>query len=109
MTETYFSRFHHLCFPKVKLPASTRQGKCDICLELKESRKNATNEQDRLIFQEKLRKHNDEQMHEKQLHYTKCLQVQQQPDQFMSLIMDGMNTPSFPLKMPMPKGTSRID
>ncbi len=109
MTETYFSRFHHLCFPKVKLPATTRQGKCDICLELKESRKNATNEQDRLIFQEKLRKHNDEQMHERQLYYARRLQAQQQPDQFMSLIMDGMNTPSFPLKMPMPKGTSRID
>ncbi len=108
-SDNYFSRLHSNCFPKVKLPASTRQGKCDVCLQLKESRKNATTEQERLRFQEELRVHNEAQMKERQLYYARCLQAKQQPDQYMSLIMDGMNTPSFPLHVPLPKGTSRID
>jgi hypothetical protein len=62
-------------------------------LQLKESRKNATTEQERLHFQEELRIHNEEQMKERQLYYARCLQAKQQPDQYMSLIMDGMNTP----------------
>jgi hypothetical protein len=71
MSDNYFSRFHNLYFFKVKLPVSTKQKKCDICLELEESRKNATNEQNRLTFQKQLRKLNKEQMYEKQLYYAK--------------------------------------
>ena len=85
MLNNYFSNFHRLCFSNVKLPSSTRQSKCDKCLELKESRKNATNEQDCLLFQEQLKKHNKEQIHEKQLYYARYLQAKQQPDQFISL------------------------
>ena len=66
-SENYLSRFHTVCFPKVKPSASTRQNKCGICSQFKKARKNATNDQDCLKFQKKLRVHNNQQMPEEVL------------------------------------------
>ena len=67
-------------FSKVKLSAYTKQSKCDVCLELKESRKNATNDQNYLEFQKALTVHNNQQMAERQLYYAKRLQAENQPN-----------------------------
>lgn len=43
-------------------------------------------------------------MEERLLYKSRSLQAIQQPSDFMSIIIDGMNTCYVPMKLPMPKG-----
>jgi hypothetical protein len=104
---SYFYRLNKKYFPKVKAPKYTKQGKCDTCIELKEARgleKDPVRQKD--IHQQFL-DHNRKQMEERHQYKTRCIQAEQQPEQYLSIIIDGMATAKVPLKMPMPKGASQ--
>jgi hypothetical protein len=109
ITPSYLSRLHTKFFKHIKNPKYTRQGKCDKCLELKQTRLDATTEEQRITLQAELIKHNVEQMEERSLYKQRALQAVQQPSQYMSLIIDGMNSPSFPMHIPLPKGSARTE
>jgi hypothetical protein len=49
-------------------------------------------------------KHNNDQMKERILYKSRTIKAIQNPKEYMSVIIDGMNTSYVPLKMPMTKG-----
>ena len=117
-------QFHHLMkshFPHVKLPKYTRLGKCDLCLMLKDRKSKATTEEERLQVQQEIILHNANQMNERIQYKQRCLKagislltqnltdVEQYPTDYLSIIIDGMNTVLFPVSIPTPKSSSRVE
>ena len=68
ISQSYLSLLHTKFFNHIKNPKYTRQGKCDICLELKQSRMDATTEELRQSIQGSLIEHNEQQMAERSLY-----------------------------------------
>ena len=98
----------------MKCPKYTRQNKCDKCMELKEKREKASNQEEKSkiraefaavnIFLVLTIQHNDEQIKERLLYKARTIKAIQYPTEYMSVIVDGMNTANVPLKMPVTKG-----
>ena len=49
-------------------------------------------------------KHNEAQMREKVLYKSRTTKTKEHPEEFMFIIIDGINSCNIPLKMPIPKG-----
>ena len=99
-------QFNHLVqrrFSNVKLPKYTRLGKCDTCLELKEKRLKAVNEEEKQKIQSQISEHNEKQLAERSHYKLRCLEagmstfnllnwamllnsLEQNPDDFLSLL-----------------------
>ena len=62
-------------FSNVKLPKYTRLGKCDTCLELKEKRLKASNEEERQRIQAQITEHNEKQLAERSQYKLRCLEA----------------------------------
>ena len=107
ITISYFYRLHKKYFPKVKAPKYTRLGKCDTCVQLKEAKTIEKDPKRQKELHGQLLEHNRKQMQERFEYKSRCIQAEQQPDQYLSIIVDGMTITKIPLKMPMPKGASQ--
>ena len=71
-------QFNHLVrrrFSNVKLPKYTRLGKCDTCLELKEKRLKADNEEEKQKIQSQISEHNEKQMAERVQYKLRCIEA----------------------------------
>jgi hypothetical protein len=109
ISESYFTRIRKRYFPKVKAPKYTRQGKCDVCISLKEQRYQSSDPLEKKELQDKLAEHNRLQMAERVSYNIRAIRGQQLPSQYLSLIVDGMNTVKFPLHMPISKTSARAE
>ena len=49
-------------------------------------------------------KHNEAQMRERVLYKSRATKAKEHPEEFMSIIIDEMNSCNISLKMPIPKG-----
>jgi hypothetical protein len=106
---SYFSQLRHKYFPKVKSPKYTRQGKCDICLDLTEKKLNCQDPIERISIHQKFVKHNNNQIKERFHYKARVVKAQLQPNEYLSIILDEMNALHFSLKMSMTKNTTRIE
>jgi hypothetical protein len=96
-------------FPKVKAPKYIHQGKCDICLKLKEQKSAATDPSEKAKFHQQFVEHNNNQMKERFNYKSRAVNAQLQPTEYLSIILDGMNAPHFPIKLPISKNTCRLE
>lgn len=109
ITDHYFCRLRKKYYPKVKAPKYTRQGKCDECISLKNSKHSATFSEEKRKYHDLFVEHNKKQMSERLLYKTRCIEGETNPKQVLSIILDGMATVRIPWHMPMPKGSARVD
>jgi hypothetical protein len=109
ISPSYFTRLRKKYFPKIKCPKYTRQGKCNICLDLKEKRMNSKDTNERKKLHKEFVEHNQNQMNERYNYNCRKIKAQNEPNEYLSLIIDGMNAAHFPIKLPLRKNTSRID
>jgi hypothetical protein len=81
---------------------------------LKEKREHTTTQEEKTKIRAELAavrnmillniKHNNDQITEKLLYKARTMKAVQHPTEYMSIIIDGMNTSNVSLKMPLTKG-----
>ncbi|XP_078346095.1 uncharacterized protein LOC144631526 isoform X2 [Oculina patagonica] len=86
-----FSRMWKKRFRNVIIPKENKFTKCGVCVALKLCLQGTNNKDKRRSLAYKRKIHNEQQMAERRAYYANCLKAELNPDQYLSLIIDGMD------------------
>ncbi|XP_073254276.1 uncharacterized protein [Porites lutea] len=78
-------------FRNVIIPKENKFTKCGVCVALKLCLQGTTDKDKRKSLSFKRKVHNEQQMAERRAYYSNCLKAELDPDQYLSIIIDGMD------------------
>jgi len=106
---SYFCYLRRKYFKNVTIPEKSRLGKCDTCLTLQQRKFKCTNPVEYQNLSDEFVLHNQLQMKERLLYKQRATLGKTQPSQYLSLIVDTMQTKFIPMVTPLPKNYSTCE
>ncbi|XP_052789179.1 uncharacterized protein LOC128223807 [Mya arenaria] len=91
ISHTHFFRLWKRFVPNVIIPKRSRFTVCDTCHDIKSKLEKTTNKMERKELHQRREKHLRQQNAERSKYYKHIRKAKSQPDQYLSIILDGMD------------------
>ena len=96
-------------YPHLRFIKHTRLGCCDFCLSYAEKRNAITDQQAKVDFQEAVKQHHTLHTDERATYVSRCNQAMNQPENYMSIIIDAPKRYLLPNIQPATKTSTSIE